>query len=58
MTRAATSTGKYALLGGGLTTAGFAIGAVLGGWAVLVGAAIGELLCVAIGAALDFSTDR
>ena len=58
MTRAATSTGKYAVLGGGLTAAGFAIGAALGGWAVLVGAALGEVVGLAIGAALDLSMGR
>jgi hypothetical protein len=48
MTRAAGSAERYAALGGGLAALGFALGAVAGEWAALIGAAVGEGIGVAI----------
>jgi hypothetical protein len=52
MARAAGSTTRYAVVGGGLAAIGFAVGAAAGDWAALVGAAVGEGIGVAIVAAV------
>jgi hypothetical protein len=41
MTRAAESTWKHAATGGGLAAVGFTVGVIAGGWAPVVGAALG-----------------
>ena len=48
--------GPYVRLGGGLAIIGFAVGAVLGGWAVPIGAVVGEGVGLAIGAGIGFRT--